>query len=271
MPSLDPGSYFFWLLIVSALCVLLERVRPWRKSQRMLRVGFAQDLFWLVFNGHFAALLLAVPSAWLLHRINDAFHLVNLPEPEAIALLKSAPLIVQLAVVLVVKDFFEWCIHNLLHRVPWLWEFHKVHHTIRELDWIGNFRFHWMEIVVYRSLTYFPLALLGIDGRVLLANAVIGTLIGHLNHSNLRLDYGPLRYVLNSPRFHVWHHDRILRGANGTNFAIVLSVWDWLFKTAYLPDDREQPDELGFDGDESFPRTLIGRLTHPLSGWLRRS
>ena len=47
------------------------------------------------------------------------------------------------------KDFLEWCIHNLLHRVPWLWEFHKLHHTIEELDWIGNFRFHWMEVVIY--------------------------------------------------------------------------------------------------------------------------
>jgi sterol desaturase/sphingolipid hydroxylase (fatty acid hydroxylase superfamily) len=271
MPSLDIGSYFVWLLVVSTFCLLLERLWPWRRSQAFLRRGFAQDLFWLIFNGHFAAVLLALPAAWLVSTIYRALGLVHIPEPETIQLLETAPLLVQLLVILVVKDFFEWSIHNLLHRVPWLWEFHKVHHTIRELDWIGNFRFHWMEIVVYRSLTYFPLALLGIDGRILLANAVIGTLIGHLNHSNLRLDYGPLRYVLNSPRFHVWHHDRILRGTNGTNFAIVLSVWDWIFKTAYLPTDREQPDELGFDGDDRFPTSLIGRITYPVSGWLRRS
>ena len=57
VPSLDLGSYFFWLLVVSALCLLLERMRPWRRSQAFLRRGFAQDLFWLVFNGHFAAVL----------------------------------------------------------------------------------------------------------------------------------------------------------------------------------------------------------------------
>jgi len=48
--------------------------------------------------------------------------------------------------------------HNLLHRVPWLWTFHKVHHSITTMDWIGNWRFHWMEIVVYKTLQWLPLA-----------------------------------------------------------------------------------------------------------------
>jgi sterol desaturase/sphingolipid hydroxylase (fatty acid hydroxylase superfamily) len=188
-----------------------------------------------------------------------------------VALLKSAPIWVQLAVLLIVRDFLEWGVHVLLHRVPWLWEFHKVHHSIEALDWIGSFRFHWMEIVVYRSLTYLPLILLGIDGRVVLANAVIGTLIGHLNHANLRIDWGPLRYVINSPRFHVWHHDRDTRGRYGTNYAIVLSVWDWIFGTAYYPDDREEPEALGFEGDARFPRSTLARLVHPLSSLFARA
>jgi sterol desaturase/sphingolipid hydroxylase (fatty acid hydroxylase superfamily) len=131
------------------------------------------------------------------------------------------------------------------------------------LDWIGSFRFHWMEIVVYKSLTYLPLILLGVDGRVVLWVAVIGTLIGHLNHSNLRLSWGPFKYLINSPCMHVWHHDLVLHGRRGQNFAIVFSLWDWLFGTAYLPTEQEQPEHLGFADMERFPRGLFARLLYP--------
>jgi sterol desaturase/sphingolipid hydroxylase (fatty acid hydroxylase superfamily) len=144
-----------------------------------------------------------------------------------------------------------------------LWQYHKLHHSIEQLDWIGNFRFHWMEIVVYKGLTYLPLIVLGIDGRVLLWVAIFGTLIGHLNHANLRLSWGPLKYLFNSPRMHIWHHDLVVHGHHGQNFAIVFSLWDWLFGTAYLPADAEQPEQLGFVGIERFPRGVLGRLIYP--------
>ena len=55
----DTRGYFFWLLVVSAVCLLLERAAPWRKHQKLWRRQFGQDLFWLVFNGHYAALLVS--------------------------------------------------------------------------------------------------------------------------------------------------------------------------------------------------------------------
>ena len=267
----DPRGYPFWLLVISIAVAGLERLRPWRPAQRVLRRGWAQDLVWLVFNGHFAGLWIALAAAQLLRAAAPA-----LERLEALNLLAGAPLVVQGPVFFVLKDLFEWCVHNLLHRVPWLWAFHKVHHTIEELDWIGNFRFHWMEIVVYRGLTYLPLAMLGIDGRVVLAIAAVGTLIGHLNHSNLNLTWGPLRYLVNSPRMHVWHHDRDLPAdrLKGVNFGICLSLWDWLFGTAWWPSREERPEQqparLGFPGLESYPHTLLGRVSYPLARlWTR--
>tara|TARA_Y100001960_G_C14721513_1_gene852648 strand:- start:62 stop:715 length:654 start_codon:yes stop_codon:yes gene_type:complete len=147
--------------------------------------------------------------------------------------------------------------------MPWLWEFHKLHHSIKELDWIGNMRFHWMEIVVYKGITYLPLVLLGVDGKVILWVAVVGTLIGHLNHSNLNIGWGPLMKIINSPRFHVWHHDVVLHGkAAGQNFGILFSLWDWIFGMAYRSEE-EQPPELGFAGIERFPTRLVGRFVYP--------
>ncbi len=262
----DTRGYFFWLLVVSALCLVLERVRPWRRGQKLLRRQFAQDLFWLFFNGHYAGILVAHAAGFLL-----GWALPAVEQVRSVNLLSAQPLWVQFAGFFLLKDLLEWVVHNLLHRVGWLWEFHKVHHSIEELDWIGNFRFHWMEVVVYQALTYLPMVMLGVDGRVILAIAVVATLIGHLNHSNLNISWGPLRYVLNSPRMHVWHHDRDWPAGRpyGVNFGICLSVWDWLFGTAWWPGPREspgqQPSRLGFAGIERFPRGLIGRFTYPLS------
>lgn len=259
----DTRGYFFWLLVVSALCLLLERLRPWRGQQKLLRRQFAQDLFWLFFNGHYAGILIAHIAAFLF-----AWAVPVIDRAKSLHLLSEYCAWVQFLCFFLVKDFLEWGIHNLLHRVPWLWEYHKLHHSIEELDWIGNFRFHWMEIVVYQALTYFPLVILGVYGQVILLIAVVVTLIGHLNHSNLDISWGPVRYVLNSPRMHVWHHDRDwpAHHPRGVNFGVALSVWDWLFGTAYWPAPDQQPRQLGFQGIEHFPRGLVGRLFYPFIG-----
>jgi sterol desaturase/sphingolipid hydroxylase (fatty acid hydroxylase superfamily) len=258
----DTRGYFFWLLVVSAFCWALERIAPWRPQQRAFRDQIGQDFFWLVFNGHYAGVLLAALSNWAVQSLSHWIGGGSLPSRPPVTLLANSPLWLQFLVFLIVKDFLEWCVHNLLHRVPRLWEFHKLHHSIQELAWIGNMRFHWMEIVVYRGVTYFPLFLLGTNQKVILWIAVFSTLIGHLNHSNLSLDWGIFRYVLNSPRLHVWHHDVVLHQQAGQNFGVVFSLWDFLFGTAYFPDGG-QPARLGFENMKEFPRGLVARFFYP--------
>ena len=253
MISLHPDGYFFWLIIISVLCFALERTIPARPAQAIFRPGLGQDLVWLFVNGAFIAAIIALPAT-----------------PSSVALLAGAPILIQLVVALVLKDFLDWCAHYLLHRVPWLWQFHKVHHTIDELDSFGSFRFHFVELV-FVGLAYVPLFVLGVDERVLLATAVFGTLIGHLSHSNVRIDWGPLSWLLISPQVHAWHHQRVLRGERGANFAVVLCVWDRIFGTAHLSIDASQPEALGFEVDDYFPSTFLERFTYPLSRWLGRS
>jgi len=258
------AQYYFWLVGVSVLVFALERVFTWRKDQRVFRPGFAQDLFWLLFNGHFLGLALATVTGRVVGGLNAMLHRAGLPAPESLAVMQGTPLWLQAVVFFVLKDFIEWNIHRLLHRTPWLWEFHKLHHSIEQLDWIGNFRFHWGEVVVYKTLSYLPLVVLGVDWRVMLGIAVFGTLMQDLNHANIRADWGPLRYLFNSPMMHVWHHDVEVHGKGGQNFGIVLSVWDWLFGTVYWPKDAERPERLGFAGMDRYPRRLVPRFAYPL-------
>lgn len=256
-------QYYFWLIGTSLFCFALERISPWRNHQEVLREGIWQDLFWLVFNGHYLGLLLALITGKLIHSLNSLLYNAGLPIPESIAVLTDTPLWLQFILFFVIKDFIEWNIHRMLHLVPRLWEFHKLHHSIEELDWIGNFRFHWGEVIVYKTLSYLPLVILGVDNTVILIIAVIGTLMQDLNHANLPIDWGPLRYIFNSPKMHVWHHDVELHGRGGQNFGIVLSLWDWIFGTVYWPESKIHPDSLGFKNMEVYPRSLFGRFFYP--------
>ena len=73
---------------------------------------------------------------------------------------------------------------------------------------------------------------------------------------------GPLSYVLNSPRMHLWHHDQSSEGGAAKNFGIVLSVWDFVFGTAYWPRGRN-PERLGYPGMEEMPATFHGQVLWP--------
>ena len=257
-----PPTYLYWLLGISLAFVVLERIRPARRAQGAVRPQLANDLFYLVFNGHLYAVLAGGAIAWIARHTREGLQPLGLLP--ARGLLDAAPFLVQALVFLVVSDFLQWCVHNLLHRVTFLWQFHKVHHSIHRMDWAGNFRFHWVEVVVYRSLLYVPLYWIGGAGEALFAVALFATAWGHFNHANIALDLGPLGRVFNSPRMHLWHHDASDEGGVAKNFGIVLSLWDFLFGTVYWPRDRS-PSRLGYPGDEEMPRDLPRQLLFPLT------
>lgn len=260
-------AYWPWLIATSLVFVVLERLSPWRRGQALLRPGWLRDLGFLALNGHLFSLWTGAWNAALAVAATSAlrswgFGLNGSPVPRW-------PLLAQFLVFLVLADFLQWCIHNLLHRVPWLWSFHKVHHSIVTMDWIGNWRFHWMEIVVYRALQWLPLAWLNVSSEAVFAVAIVSTVWGDLNHANLDLRLGPLGYLLNSPPMHLWHHDQSSEGGVAKNFGIVLSVWDHLLGTAYWPRERD-PERLGYPGMEEMPGTLGGQALWPLTRLLER-
>ena len=257
-------SYPFWLIIISVLCIILERLRPWRTSQRFLRPQLLQDYFWLLFNGVFSSSLLTPILVLIYAGFAKMFFAATGLSPHHVGIIAPYPLAVQIIILIVIADGIEWCVHNLLHRLPWLWRIHRVHHSITTMDWIGNFRFHWGETLIYSAVKYLPLFMLGATWQAVFVVAVVATLIGHLNHANLNISWGPLRYVLNSSRMHIWHHEKHVRGKAGVNFGVVFSFWDWIFGTAYMPKTgADQPVVIGFQGMHKVSGSLIKRFFVP--------
>jgi 3-mercaptopyruvate sulfurtransferase SseA/sterol desaturase/sphingolipid hydroxylase (fatty acid hydroxylase superfamily) len=253
------------LAVISVVVAFLEWLFPWRKDQKQLRKGLFSDFLHLIFNGHFLGLIFfGLATRYLLPPFD---HLIAQLGWTGLIYRNAAaawPLWVQIVVALLVIDFVQWCVHNLLHRVPFFWDFHKCHHSVvdGEMDWIVSFRFQWTEVVVYRVVQYLPLAFFGFSPDAVMFHAIFGTLIGHLNHANLNWDYGWGRYILNSPRMHLWHHNYDGDAKTTVNFGIIFSMWDWIFGTAKMP--AEPPPKLGFHGVEEFPKDFLGHEAWPL-------
>ncbi len=260
---LHPGwnNYVTILTVVSLAAFVAEQVRPWRKSQARIRRDFWLDGFYVVFNFFLFSLLgYAALSEVVALAFNDLLRATLGWENLVAIKLGTLPVVAQLVVFFILRDFVHWNIHRLLHLNPRLWEFHKVHHSVREMGFAAHLRYHWMETLVYRTLEYIPMAMLGFGITDFFIVHTIALSLGHLNHSNVAPPYGPLRYILNSPQMHLWHHAKAQPGPTGCNFGLSLSVWDWLFKTAYWP--RDPADEpLGFDGIENYPNGFFGQIT----------
>ncbi len=254
-------NYFYGLVLISLLVWILELSFPWRKNQKAFRKDFWLDFFYMFFNFFIFSVVISgfytvFESAMSGLGIGmDSLTLINLS-----GLAQG----VQLLIFFILSDFVQWVTHVMLHRVPAFWRFHQVHHSVIEMGFAAHLRYHWMENILYKPLkTLVVMIIGGFEPEQAYIVHFIAISIGHLNHANIRLTYGPLKYVVNNPVMHLWHHAKTLPKGQmpGVNFGISLSLWDYLFKTNYIPE--EKPDlELGFEEVERFPKSFWGQLIY---------
>jgi sterol desaturase/sphingolipid hydroxylase (fatty acid hydroxylase superfamily) len=219
------GPALIGIALLFLLFVPLEKLFALRK-QRVFRSGLLTDLTHILVNNALSTVVVialvviaAIPVFWI-----RRFDLVgNLSTEVAVAL----------AVVLVsVGNYWG---HRLTHQVPFLWRFHSVHHSIEQMDWVASGRLHPLDQGFTQAFTVFPLFLLGYGAGVFGGVAVFITLLALFQHANVRLRFPGLRWVINTPEWHHWHH-AIDDDARDKNFG--LPVVDKIFGTAYLPKGR---------------------------------
>lgn len=258
-------NYFYGLLAISLSVWILELLFPWRKNQPVFRKDFWLDLFYLFFNFFILNLILLIALSNVTSQLFNDFLSVFGLQLASIQLFSISSLSKPLALILffVISDFIQWNTHRLLHFVPFLWKVHKTHHSVKEMGFAAHFRYNWMEPIVYKTILYIPLMLIGgFSLEDVFIVHFISIAIGHLNHANIGWDYGIFRYILNNPKMHIWHHSKILPNKRGVNFGISLSIWDYLFKTNFIPTDGRDI-ELGFDDEKSFPKEFVKQEFYP--------
>jgi len=253
MESLDRFFGVSVFVMVFVVFVPLERLSPFH-AQALLRRNWQHDLSFWVLNRPVIIVGAALMSAGalLLGR-----HVV----PEAITTRVGAlPVWAGVPLAILVADLTFYSVHRASHTFPVLWQFHAVHHSIRDLDWLAGVRVHPVDQLITTISGGCVVLALGFSPATLALTSVIYLWQSHLVHSNLDIPLGPLARVLVGPRFHHWHHSTDIL-ARDRNFAGQLAFIDWIFGTAY--DPKEQAPT-GYGVEDPVPDSYAGSLVYPV-------
>jgi sterol desaturase/sphingolipid hydroxylase (fatty acid hydroxylase superfamily) len=170
-----------------------------------------------------------------------------------------------------------WLNHYLSHRIPLLWEFHKVHHSATALTPLTNFRVHPVYMCIFLNILALCIGLANGVGDYLLGrpaaqyglsetNAILVFFIYvyvHLQHSQLWISFtGLFGRLFMSPAHHQIHHSRNPAHFN-KNLGSCLAVWDWMFGTLYIPAAEREALEFGVEPDRAHAHTIRGELIAP--------
>jgi sterol desaturase/sphingolipid hydroxylase (fatty acid hydroxylase superfamily) len=168
------------------------------------------------------------------------------------------PRAAQIAIVLIGGDLLGYWLHRMFHRGR-MWRYHAVHHMSVDLDWLAATRLHPVNEIVQKIAQVTPFVILGVEPAILAGYVPLLGLFAIGFHANVDWSFGPLRYVIASPRFHRWHHTAEREGRD-RNFAGLFPLWDLVFGTFYMPAGK-MPTVFGVD--EAIPDNLLGQLAWP--------
>ena len=234
-------SPVFWGLLASVF--VLERLIPARKAQAVVSLGLVQDAVYFVLILLFRILLLSLYVKLLRWLYSEHLSFLTI---ESVA---AWPGWAKGVTAIAITDFLGFFHHVVRHKVPAFWRLHAVHHSQKELNIFTDLRYHPFEYLITQTILFIPMFMFGAAFPVLLGYAFFQQVYTKFYHGNLRTALGPLRFLLVTPQSHRIHHSARAEHQD-KNFAVVFSVWDWIFGTQYL-GHTEYP-ETGVD-DAGFP------------------
>lgn len=234
----SPLAYFCVLTLVA----LLEYRVP-AQRQPIISPHLAHDMLWYVTTLFFRITFLGL-YAGLLYSLYHAY--LSFLDVDAAAKWHPA---VRFLVAILVADFMRWLAHLITHKVPWFWEFHAVHHSQRHLNFFTDARVHPVDHMIAGTIKFIPLFMFDNALPYVIAWAIFETVYPKFYHANVRLDFGPLRYLLVTPQSHRVHHG-IAPQYQDKNFGFTFSIWDRIFGTQC--NDHTVYPETGI-ADSEFP------------------
>ena len=251
-PAIGLDWFLLDLLATALIYVPLERFWPQDPKQSTFRPQWTLDVVYFL-STHLPIQVLS----WAV-LLPATFATRYLAIPPVAHFIAELPLIVQFVLAVIVADLAEWTIHYALHKVPFLWRFHSIHHSSPALDWIAGSRSHFLDDTLVRGAVLAPL-MLAFSQAIILAYLVFVTLHATWTHCNFGPSVKWLEGFLVMPRYHHWHHSS-QKEAIDKNFAIHFPWIDKLFGTYYYPD--VWPEKYGIVG-EQIPDGFIRQTYEP--------
>ncbi len=224
----------------------------WSHAARNLGVGFLNFLMTAVlFSG-----AVYLSASWTARRGAGLLNLLDVPDA------------VRWGSALLLLDLWMYAWHWINHNLPWLWRFHRMHHTDRSMDVTTAVRFHPGEIALSTAAKLAVIPLLGLEIKHLLIYETLIQPVILFHHSNVRVSERwdrLLRAVIVTPRMHRTHHSDVIEETN-SNYSTVLSIWDRAARTFRL---RAEPETIRY-GVREFSggawQSFFGMLRTPFAG-----
>lgn len=247
------GVASFGWLVVLLVWESVVPAHPWFRTWRDRGRHAAVNVVLALLNVLMVAVVFAALWRWVadwaaLHR----FGLLNwVPMGGAVRVVVS----------LLLLDVWTYFWHRICHRVPWLWNVHRVHHTDAAMDVTTGNRFHAVEIALSALLRLPLIPLLGIRFGDLVLYETLLQFVVQWQHANISLS--PrwerwLRRLVVTPGMHQVHHSRH-QPETDSNYASLLSVWDRIFCSLRI---RERPEtvRIGLDGFDAPAQQTVRAL-----------
>ncbi|MCH2037457.1 MAG: sterol desaturase family protein [Rickettsiales bacterium] len=211
--------------MATGLFSIIESIRPAYKME-FNRKELVNDFLYTYLNTVLAPIITFIAIDYF----NDTV-LTNSPIPQLDTYVSNLPFLIQLIIVLVVMDLAIYVRHRLMHE--YLWPFHSIHHSLEQINWVAKFRLHPLESVIGMMFSVFFAYILGLEGQVVAAAAVVIFFFDIFNHANININFPkPICYILSCPNYHKWHHAKEVEAIN-KNYVVMFPFIDKLFGPFY--------------------------------------
>lgn len=250
-----PASQLAGVLVLGiALAIVIHEAilpdRPRRATPRMIWVDLLHNVFSsggtsMVVRATAFAALVGV-GGWLSERLGRGLWPTEWP------------LLAQIALSLVVGEFFVYWAHRLMHQSELMWRIHALHHSPPHLYLLASGRSHPFNAILVHSLQVGPMVFLGASPEVIAATALVTASTGLLQHANSFMHTEWLNWLFATTDLHRTHHSVDLEESN-TNFGNNLILWDIVFGTRLT---QRCPAEYGVTG-VAWPESYVGHLATP--------
>ena len=226
-------SIYGWIWLIP----IVERLIP-LKGQKLIRPGMVNDLIHTYHRFHLWTMLNAVLASWLITYAQTH----EGQGPYLRGALIDAHWSLNFIAILFFGHVTFYGSHYACHKVPMLWQFHRVHHSSVYLDSFSTSRFHVIDKTLFAApylmlVTYFQP-----DPGMVFLFITFNDFWGRYGHGNIK-DPHWLGYFMSNPKFHRWHHSNH-PDAIDKNFSAEFNFLDWIFGTAYYPKEQV-PEDFG--------------------------
>lgn len=251
------GVDWFVLSLIFSMAIFIPLEKAFaRRPLAVLRPEWRTDLAYFLVSHLLITFFLLFTNAVQTHLFGWA-HFAALTN-----LVQGLPVWLQFLACVFIADLCQALTHRWYHQAPWLWKFHSIHHSSKNMDWLAGSRTHFVEALATRSAVIVPLYAINFSEPALNAYVVLVGVQAVFIHANVRWDFGFLKYLIVTPQYHHWHHSDDPAYAN-TNFAVHLPLIDMLMGTFKLPD-RMWPETYGVFSREP-PKGFLQQLAYPFA------